>query len=158
MTTIAEQLLLLVAGAVLTLIGATVKTWLDRRTHCSARIFELRIESMRQIWQAFNEMKGYYAFRIELGFQQWNADYAEQAGEGLTRFRQAIDNAQIVLPAEVIDILRKIDEAYYVYHRDEQGSDAKLHGEVRKCLEELASAVNQTMSKQTHTIRLRFRT
>ena len=53
----AEQLLLLIAGAGLTLIGAIVKTWLDRRTHCSTRIFELRIEALRQIWHAFNEWR-----------------------------------------------------------------------------------------------------
>ncbi len=155
---IAEQLLLLIAGAGLTLIGAIVKTWLDRRTHSSTRIFELRIEALNRIWQAFNEMKGLYAFRIEVGFPQWQNVYAQPASDALTRFRRAIDNAQVVLPAKVIDILRKMDVAYFIYHSDEVARGSQFQGQVKRLLDELATAVNETMSKQTHEINLRFRT
>ena len=163
-TTIAEQLLLLIAGAGLTLIGAIVKTRLDRRTHFSTRIFELRIEALNQVWQAFNEMKGLYASRFEVGFPRWKDEYRQQAGEALTRFRRAIDNTQVILPAAVIEILRKIDLEYHRYHRSEdinhrcEDIDVMFHGKVENLLQQLTTVVNETMSKQTHEINLRLRT
>lgn len=156
-TTIAEQLLLLIAGAGLTLIGAIVKTRLDRRTHFSTRIFELRIEALNQVWQAFNEMKGLYASRFEVGFPRWKDEYRQQAGEALPRFRRAIDNTQVILPAAVIEILRKIDLEYHRYHRSED-IDVMFHGKVENLLQQLTTVVNETMSKQTHEINLRLRT
>ena len=155
---IAEKLLYLVAGSLLTLVGAIVKTWLDRRTHSSNRIFELRVEALNRVWQAFNEMKGLFAIRIEIGFGRWSQDYAQKAAEALATFRRSIDNAQVVLPAEVIDVLRRMDELYYLYLGDDQQRPSNFNRELKRLLGELTTAANNTLAKQTHLVKLQFRT
>ena len=148
----------LVAGSLLTLVGAIVKTWLDRRTHSSNRIFELRVEALNRVWQAFNEMKGLFATPVEIGFDPRSQENVQRAGEALTTFRRSIDNAQVVLPAEVIDVLRRMDELYFLYLRDDQQRPSNFQRELKRLLDELTTAANKTFGKQTHLIKLQFRT
>lgn len=155
---IAEQILFLVAGALLTLVGTYFKIQFDRRTYCSTRIFELRIEALNQIWQAFNEMKGLYASRIQVGFPQWIQEYQEQAGDALSHFRRSIDNAQVVLPPNVIDVLRKMDEYFYLCLTDEDIRGGEYQGNLMRLLDQLTTEVNESMSKRTQKFVLRLRT
>lgn len=160
--------MLLIAGSLLTIVGVIVKTWLDRRTYSSNRLFELRIEALNRVWQAFNEMKGLFASRIEIGVSRWSTEYMdkeieeqtykEKAGEALTNFRRSIDNEQVVLPSEVIDILRQMDVEYFLYLDDDEAKGGQFQSKIKRLLKDLTAAVNKTMAKQTHQIKLRFRT
>jgi len=158
MNDLAEQLLLLIAGASLTLAGAIVKSWLDRRTHSSTRVFEMRVDALNRIWQAFNEMKGLYASRVERGLAEWESEVSHDARRALTHFRRSIDNAQVVLPAEVIDVLRRIDEVYFLYDGNPDAIGIQFLRDVRVLLQELTTVVNAAMSQPTHQLDLRLRT
>ena len=71
-----EKLLFLLLGSLLTLLGAIVKSGIDRRTHVSNRVFEQRLEALNRVWQAFNEMKGLFASRTSLGYPECLGDLA----------------------------------------------------------------------------------
>jgi hypothetical protein len=107
-----QNICYLIAGAFLTCVGTAVKAWFDRRTCASNHLFELRIEALNGVWQAFNEMKDVFARRISMGFSKWKSDCGQDAEEALRRFRRAVDCEQVVLPIEIIDVLREIDDFY----------------------------------------------
>jgi hypothetical protein len=161
-----EKLLILIVGTLLgcvaTVVGTVIKTWLDRRTYTSNHLFELRIEALNRVWQVFNEMKDAFGKpRDRQNLEQWKTEHGEQAKKALERFRSVVDSSQIVLDREVIDVLRRIDSAYFLYLNEE--SDrltpfGQWTESVKQKLQELTETTNQMMSQQRHSIALEFRT
>ncbi len=116
------------------------------------------MEALNRVWQAFNEMKGLFATPVEIDFDPRSQENVQKAGEALTTFRRSIDNAQVVLPAEVIDALRRMDELYYLYLGDDQQRPSNFQRDLKRLLDELTTAANKTLAKQTHLVKLQFRT
>lgn len=154
----ADQFILLLFGSLLTLLGVFINSWVHRRTYTSNRLYELRIEALNGIWKAFNEMKGSFAFRIQLEDSEWRSQYASEAEERLTAFRRTIDNSQVVLPIDVINILRLIDEAYYLDYNNTDHKPSEFQKILKSLLTDLSKAANYTVNQPTHTFSLELRT
>jgi hypothetical protein len=153
-----EVILSAVVGALLAVWVGNITSRRDRLTKASSRIFELRIEAFNRVWLAFNDMKGWFVRRLPMNPSEWKAKYRSEAGSALDKFRRTIDESQIVLPADAIEVLRKIDAAYAHYFDDEQENGDAFHKKIKEFLDELSTVANRTMSTHPHTIRLQFLT
>jgi hypothetical protein len=145
-------------GSTATIIATVIKTWLDRRTYTSNHLFDLRIEALKGVWQVFTEMRDVFARRVSMDFSKWKSDCGPEAKEALRRFRKAIDCEQVILPVEIIEVLREIDGFYSSTEDDKEVQPGQFVNKVNQMLETLTMETNRRMSRQRHSIRLRFRT
>jgi hypothetical protein len=141
-------------GAIVTLLAVFLTALLGRYTFVSNRVFDLRVEALNNILRAFNEMKGYFAFRQQLGFPKWHMEYREKAIVAIHEFRRAIDNSQIVLPASVFESFREIDSAYYLFLDDEKQNWSELAQKVNLICQRMIPAINRTLRCRTHKVSL----
>jgi len=153
-----EKIILVLAGALITLLISWIKAWLDRKTNISSDLFKYRIQSLNLIWKSFMAVKNIFASKIAKGHQNWLSEHKDDAQEALDKFRLEIDKNQIILPQEIIEELRRIDLYFFEILGLDNQKPSDYQNDLNDHLNSLSAAVNTTLSAHTHTINLKFRT
>jgi len=150
---------LLLLGSFLTLVGGWAKSLFDRRTFISNQVFTHRLESLKTVWRAINDVKNTCNYCIPLGRENWERDYKKEALKQLDEFRNLIEENQIQLSPEIIKALKGIDLYLYFWIQHpvkEELKPSNFVEKLQKHLDNLSSAINQTMEKSTHKVQLQI--
>lgn len=134
------------------------KATLERETAASNDLYRQRVEALNAVWRAFLPVKGIYAEKITLGHENWVKPRKSQALTALNDFRGRIDENQVILPEEVVRILREIDTYLFeVLDTDDQAPSIYVC-RLNSHLATLSDVVNEAFAKRTHSIELKLRT
>ena len=148
--TMIKDISLVVVGAFLALISAWLKSiWV-------IPIF-LNSRSLNKIWLSFLKVKTIYGQKIPLGHDNWLRTHREDSLNSLIEYRQVIDENQVILDHCITDEFLNLE--YYMYNLlsidDQVPSD--YIGELNQRLSVLSDAINESMGKRTHTVRLKLK-
>uniref|UniRef100_UPI0040565975 hypothetical protein n=1 Tax=Candidatus Electronema sp. TaxID=2698783 RepID=UPI0040565975 len=153
-----ETILSAIVGAATAIIFNWVKAWIDRETATSNELLKQRIKALNDIWLCFIKAKNTYVHKFEMGHAKWLKEYRNEAQKDIDAFREEIDKNQIILPCEIVEVLREID--IYLFDvlglDDQKFSDYKK--DIDKLLNNLSEKTNAVLGKRTHAINLKFRT
>jgi len=149
----------LLIGSLLTLVAGWAKSLFDRRTFISNQVFTHRLESLNTVWRAINDVKNTCNYYMPLGRENWERDYKKEALKQLDEFRKLIEENQILLSPEIIKAFKDIDLYLYFWIQSPVKEDLKpshFINVLQKHLDNLSSAINQTMEKSTHKVQLQI--
>jgi hypothetical protein len=152
-----KDISLIITGAVLGLISAWLKSIWDRRSTSSNTLFDMRLNAINKIWHSFLKVKAIYGQKIPLGHDNWLRTHKEDSLNSLIEYRQIIDENQVILDHCITDGFLNLE--YYMYNLlsidDQVPSD--YIGELNQRLSSLSDAINKSMGKRTHTVRLKLK-
>ena len=140
------------------LFSAWVKSWIDRKAHCSNEIFKQRISCINRIWSSFYEVNEVYASKIALGHKKWLSQKRGDALEKLNCFRRSIDESQILLNKEIISGFRELDVYLFLLLDDEEQKPSQYVADINVILEKLSKTINENMNKRLYKVDLYLRT
>lgn len=152
------EILFTIFGAAIAIISSWVNAWINRETATSNELLKQRIKALNDIWLCFIKAKNTYACKVPMGHAKWLKEYKDKAQNDIDAFREEIDKNQIILPCEIVEVLREID--IYLFNLlsldDQKSSDYKK--DIDKLLNDLSEKTNAVLGKRTHAINLKFRT
>lgn len=149
----------LLMGSLLTLVAGWAKSLFDRRTFISNQVFTHRLESLNTVWRAINDVKNTCTYCIPLGRDNWERDYKKEALKQLEEFRNLIEENQILLSPEIIKAFKDIDLYLYFWIQspvEEELKPSNFIKVLQKHLDNLSSAINETMAQSTHKVKLQI--
>jgi len=149
-----KELLLLLAGAGLTLLGALAQAALDRRTVSTSKILELRLEALNRIWTELVATRNIFEEKFQLGHARWVEVRGRAAEDALNRFRNEIDRSQVLLDANVTKVLREIDAYLYLLLSEEQQKPSAYIEEFGGLLHNLERTIEATLNRVNQRITL----
>ena len=157
-----KNIVLLLLGSFLTLIGTLISALFSRKTYSSNKIFEQRLELIQHIWSKFNNLKFEVANNYTLIFNNQDNHYESYKSKLetlLNNFRNEIDNAQIILDKNIIDGFRKLDEVYFLYKECEESNKLNdFNTKIYQILKYIEKEINENINKRTQKITLKLRT
>lgn len=152
------EVLLIVVGAVIGLLASWAQAWIDRETSASNDLYKQRVEALNTVWRAFLPVKTIYASKISLGHENWIRTVKGEAVVALDTFRARIDENQVLLPKEVLAVLRDIDAYLYNVLSEKDQAPSDYVARLNEHLATLSAVANKALSKRTHVLDLELRT
>jgi len=153
-----KDILLFALGAIVALVGAGLKAWLDRGTYVSNKIFDERLSSLNALWLKFNDVRAIFLQRIPLGYDNWRSRHYSEAERVLYEFRTAIDRSQMIVDSEIIAAFRSVHEFLFLLKDNKAQEPEAFTSELGRQISKLSDKVNSTMAKRNHKISLQLST
>jgi hypothetical protein len=155
--------LVLLGGAV-GYLGRWVQGLVDRDTHASNRIFEMRMSALTSIWDKYIEALSVLSRHNALGHDDWQKEHLEEACRHLSALKKEIERHQVVLDRKVVDRFVDVCVSMVMFSDgDFQRDDGRpvsyigfLNKTLQPKLDDLAKAINETIDVSTHAIDARL--